>query len=221
MDQIITYQFVTGPLAWASFMIFFAGMLIKIVSLVSLARKKDKVIFDHFSWKWSIKSIIMWFIPFGSRSMREKPMFTVVSFVFHTGLVFTPIFLLAHNILLKERWGISLYTISDSTADLMTILVILGAIFIVLRRIALPDVRILTSVKCLMILAITVTPFITGFIAFHQFSNYNFWLIVHIISGEIMLISIPFTRLSHIFLFFMTKAHLASEFGTRRKCLSW
>ncbi len=215
------YQFVTGQLAWIAFGIFFIGMIVKVVSLFYLTRKKDKVVFNHFSWKWSLNSIIRWLIPFGSRSMREKPAFTVTTYFFHICLLITPIFLTAHNILLEERWGISFWTLSETSADIMTIVVIFTVILLVLRRIALPDVRVVTTAYDYLLLAITAAPFITGFLAYHQFSNYKFWIIVHIISGEIMLIAIPFTRLSHIALFFMTRAHIGSEMGQRRGAVTW
>ena len=215
------YQFVTGPLAWIAFGIFFIGMIIKVVSLFYLAREKDKVVFNHFSWKWSLKSIIRWLIPFGSRSMREKPVLTAISFTFHICLLISPVFLLAHNLVLEERWGISFWTLPETVTDVMAIVVIVTVVFLLLRRISLPDVRIVTTSYDYLLLAITVAPFITGFLAYHQFPNYKFWLIVHIISGEIMLISMPFTRLSHMFLFFMTRAHIASEMGQRRGALTW
>jgi nitrate reductase gamma subunit len=215
------YQFVTGPLAWIAFGIFLVGMIIKVVSLFYLARKKDKVVFNHFSWRWSLKSIVFWLIPFGSRSMREKPVFTAISFAFHICLLTSPIFLLAHNLILEERWGIRFWSLPETVTDVMTVVVIVTVVFLILRRISLPDVRIVTTLYDYLLLTITVTPFITGFIAYHQFPNYKFWLIVHIVSGEIMLISIPFTRLSHIFLFFMTRAHIGSEMGQRRGALTW
>ena len=93
------YEFVSGPLAWISFGIFIVGMIIKIVSLLRLTSKKDKVVLNHFSFRWSLRSIFHWIIPFGSRSMREKPFFTGVTFGFHVCLLATPIFLLSHNIL--------------------------------------------------------------------------------------------------------------------------
>ena len=67
------YEFVSGPLAWIAFGIFIIGMIVKIISLLSLTGKKDKVVYYHFSWGWSLRSIYRWLIPFGSRSMREKP----------------------------------------------------------------------------------------------------------------------------------------------------
>jgi nitrate reductase gamma subunit len=151
---------------------------------------------------------------------------TILAFVFHIGIVFTPIFLLAHNIILQERWGLSWFTLPGSVADTLTIAVIVCTVFLILRRIAFSEVRILTSAYDYLLLAITVAPFITGFLASQKVAGYQFWLYAHIISGEIMLIAIPFTKLSHMVLFFMSRGQLGMDYGIKRggmkgKGLAW
>jgi nitrate reductase gamma subunit len=166
--------------------------------------------------KGALRSIFSWLLPFGTRRWKTKPGMTILFFVFHIGLIITPIFLLAHNIILQERWGISWATLSGPVADTLTIAVIVSAVFLVLRRIAFPEVRILTSAYDYLLLAITVAPFVTGFLASQKVAGYQFWLYAHIISGEIMLISIPLTKLSHIVLFFMSRAQLGMDYGIKR-----
>jgi len=139
-----------------------------------------------------------------------------VSFCFHLGLVIVPLCLLAHNMILKEKWGITFWTLSETTADILTIVVMVAALFLILRRIALPEVRILTTFYDYFLMAIAVMPFITGYIAYHQVSDYPFWLIAHIISGEVMLIAIPLTKLSHMVLFFLSRAQLGMDYGIKR-----
>lgn len=224
------YEFVTGPLAWLSFAIFFIGLIVRIILYIKdLDWKLDRVTYTvnvFYGIKGAFRSIIFWLFPFGTRSWRSYPVFTILFFTFHIGLIVTPVFLMAHNIILKERWGISFWTISESTADILTIAVIVSAVFLILRRIALPEVRILTKAYDYLLLVITVSPFITGFLAFHQAPGYQFWLIAHIISGEIMLIAIPFTKLSHFVLFFLSRAQLGMDYGIKRggmkgKGLAW
>jgi len=214
------YKFVTGPLLWLSFTIFVVGCIVRIILYIrGLDWQVDRVAYTtHFSYgiKGAIRSIAFWLFPFGTRSWRNNPVFTVVFFVFHIGLLVTPVFLLAHNIILRERWGFSLWTMPESVADVLTIVVIIAAIFLILRRIALPEVRILTTTYDFVILAITVAPFVTGFITHYIASDYKFWLIVHVICGEIMLIAIPFTKLSHFVLFFMSRAQLGMDYGIKR-----
>lgn len=224
------YEFVTGPLAWLSFGIFFIGLLVRIVRYVrGLDWQMDRVAYTEqlpYGIKGALRSIFYWMLPFGTRSWRFYPGFTVLVFAFHIGLLLTPIFLLAHNMLLKERWGISLWSMPEGVSDALTIVVICCAVILILRRLALPEVRILTKPFDILLIFIAVAPFVTGFLAFHHLGNYNFWLITHILAGELMLIAIPLTKLSHFVLFFLTRAQIGMDYGIKRggmkgKGLAW
>ncbi len=225
------YQLVTGPLAWLSFAIFFTGVMFRVIQYIrGLDWQMDRVAYSEhkfYGFKGAVRSVFYWLIPFGTRGWRYFPGFAIVFFTFHFALIFTPIFLEAHNILMKERLGFGFFTISQSSADIFTILLFFAAFVLVLRRIALPEVRIITTWYDYLVLLIAVMPFVTGFFAAHKIGNYNFWLISHIISGEIMLIAIPFTKLSHFALFFMSRIQLGMDFGIKRggmknpKGLAW
>jgi len=215
------YDFVTGPLAWLAFLIFFFGIIIRTIRYIrGLDWKLDRVTYSKniaYGIRGALRSILFWLFPFGTRSYRNNASFTVAVFLFHIGLLFTPFFLKAHNIILKERWGISFWTISDPVADTLTLIVMIAVGFLILRRIALPEVRIVTTAYDYILLLIAIAPFITGYMAFHQpVSGYDFWLIAHIISGEIMLIAIPLTKLSHFFFFFLSRAQLGMDYGIKR-----
>ena len=102
----------------------------------------------------------------------------------------------------------------------------MSVLFLALRRIAYSEVRTVTTAYDYLLLAIAVAPFVTGFLASHQASNYSFWLLAHIITGEIMLIVIPFTKLSHVVLFFLVRGQLGMDYGIKRggmrgKSLAW
>ena len=107
-------------------------------------------------------------------------------------------------------------TLSDGTADMITVAVCLAALVLILRRVILAEVKILTTPYDYLVLAIAVAPFLTGIIAHHVDTGYTFWLIVHILCGEIMLVAIPFTKLSHFILFFMSRAQLGMDYGIKR-----
>lgn len=214
------YQFLTGPLLWLSFLIFFIGLIVRVVWYVrGLSWQMDRVPYTkHVSYgvKGALRSIFFWLLPFGTRRWKTRPAMTILFFVFHIGIVITPIFLLAHNIILRERWGISWATLPGPVADALTIGVLVSALFLVLRRVAFSEVRILTSAYDYLLLAITVAPFFTGFLASLKVAGYLFWLYAHIISAEIMLIAIPLTKLSHIVLFFMSRGQLGMDYGIKR-----
>jgi len=146
---------------------------------------------------------------------------TVVTYVFHICLLATPILLSAHIIMVEESWGVSWWNLSDSTADILTILVIASCAFFAGRRLYQKDVRFLTSGQDWLILAIVALPFITGFLAYHQLFNYQVMVIAHVLAGNIMIAAIPFTRLSHMFFAVFTRAYMGSEFGKIRRARDW
>jgi nitrate reductase gamma subunit len=113
----------------------------------------------------------------------------------------------------------------DAVADFLTIAVFVSVILLILRRIALPEVRLITTAYDYLLLAIAVAPFLTGFIAFHGSSNYHFWIVTHVLCGEIFLVAIPLTKLSHFVLFFLSshfvlfflsRAQLGMDYGIKR-----
>jgi len=214
------YQFVSGPLVWLAFIIFTVGIIARAVwYFKGLDWQMDRVAYKphlRFGVKGALRSIFFWLMPYGTRSWRQNPFFTLLVFILHIGLLITPIFLMGHNIMLEENFGFSLPTISATTADVLTVLVIIAVMLLALRRIALPEVRIMTNRHDYAVLLIAVTPFITGLLARYQVANYDFWLIAHILAGEIFLVTIPLTKLSHFILFFLSRMQLGMDYGIKR-----
>ena len=214
------YEFISGPLVWLSFILFIVGILLRLVWMLRLANK-DKVVLPYLSLRYSLRSIIHWFVPFGTTEMRRRPVTTIMTFAFHLCAIVTPIFLLPHNLLWNQSWNITLWSLPESIADVMTVIVIFTCLFCLARRLVLPEVKFLTSGSDYVLLAIVMAPFLTGFLAYHQWLPYKPTLVAHILAGEIMLITIPFTRLSHMIFFFFTRAYMGSELGAVRHAKDW
>jgi nitrate reductase gamma subunit len=213
LNSTALYNFLRFYLVWVAFAIFIGGSIYRVYTFIDLA-KKEKVVFPFISMRATLRSLFHWLIPFASRRWRLKPVFTIATFLFHICLVFTPIFLLSHNILWYESWGITWWTLPESTADIMTLIVIFTCIFFFLRRVFAKEVKFVTFSSDYVILAVSFLPFLTGFLAYHQ------WLLphkamvnLHILFGETMLIAIPFTRLGHMFYFFLTRSWMGSNFA--------
>jgi len=214
------YEFVRGPLLWVAFIVFLGGMIFRVVSFIGLSLKKDKVIYNHFNGKWALRSIFHWLLPLNHTAV-QSPVYTLMAYLFHILLLFVPVFLLAHILLWQESWDISWWALPENLADYMTLVMFGVIIFLVIRRMALPYVKIVTSPMDYFLLAVVGLPFLTGYIAYHQWFSYKTMLIVHILSGELMLVLIPFTKLSHMVMFFISRAHIGMEFGQRRGTVTW
>lgn len=214
-------QFIMGPMVWISFLIFFIGVVYRFFHVVKLVEGKENFIYTYLSLKYSFRSIFAWLIPFLPASTRKSPVFYSISYLFHVLLFLIPIFLLSHIVLLEASMQWSWFGLNDQVADILTLMVVFSLIFFMIRRIVVPEVKFLTKVSDFVFILIVALPFITGFLAYHQFFAYKWMVIVHVLSGELMIILIPFTRFFHMFMAPFTRAYMGSEFGGVRHAKDW
>lgn len=215
------YSLVAGPLAWGAFILFFGGILFRLIQLLALVNKSEKFIYSYMSFKYSLRSIVHWLVPFATVNWRKHPVFTVITFVFHLCLLFMPLFLLSHSVLWDENWNLSWWSLPDGVADALTIVVIAGCLFFGVRRVSRPEVEFVTGWTDYALLIIVAAPFVTGFLAYHQWVSGPWITILHMFSAEVMLAAIPFTRLAHMVFFPLTRAYMGSEFGKVRHAKDW
>lgn len=215
------YNFISGPLLYASLFIAISGVTVKLIQLIVLTFKKERFIFSFLSIKYSFKSLLHWMIPFGSTAMRKSPVFTIISFTFHLCLFATPFFCLSHIVFCHDLLGINFYAFSDTTIDIMTLLVIFSGLFFILRRFFITEVRFISFWTDYVLIILVILPFITGFWAFHQFPGHRAMHIIHILSGEILIVIIPFTRLGHMIYGNLTRIYMSSEFGGVKEARDW
>jgi nitrate reductase gamma subunit len=214
------YEILTGPGLWLAFAIAVIGLVVRTVFYIQgLNWKLDRVAYSAFpaaGAKGAIRSILAFLIPFGNHSWRAKPGFTVMFFTFHIGLLAVPLFLEGHAVILMERFGIAWPTMSMGAADFWTVAMLVAALGIAMRRLLLPEVRIVTDAKDWFVLIISVAPFLSGYMVVHQIGDYNFWLLAHIVSGLAWIALLPFTKLFHVVGFFWSRAQLGMDFGIKR-----
>lgn len=215
------YRIATGPLLWASFAVFVGGSLFRLLELVLLARRRERFLFTYLSLRYSLRSIAHWIVPFATVNWRRHPALTIVTFAFHLCLLITPVFLLAHVVLWDEAWNVSWPTLPDAWAIAMSLVVIGGCVFFFVRRRITPEVAYVTSASDYVILGLTAAPFLTGVIAYCQWFDVRLFTLLHVLTGEAMLVAVPFTRIRHMLFAPLTRAYMGSEFGAVRHARDW
>lgn len=222
------HDIIRGPLALSAFLIFFTGTTYQVLRFFSLSKKIHKPQSKPFqlSKNFSITKPVI-----KSRAQRlaaikvsvigVHPVMTIVTSIFHLCLVATPLLLLGHNELIRESWGISFFSLPERLTDIMTQVVIGCTLFLLFRRILIAKVRSITTVSDYLILLLTAAPFITGFFAFHQTHDYEPVILLHMLSGELMLILLPFTKLAHMIFFFINRFIIPHENSFGRGSRIW
>lgn len=213
-------NFLYGPLLYIAVAVFVVGMIARVVFYIKgLSQKLDRVAYKPqmgLGLQGAFHSVFKWMLPGGTRAWRINPFMTAVFFMFHIGMVLLPLFLLQHAVVIEYMFGISLPSLPSGFADVLSIVAVLGLFGLAYRRIACPVAKALTTKQDWLVLILAGLPLVTGIMFRFSVSSYEFWEVAHILTAEIFLIAAPFTKLSHIVLFFMSRAQIGMDFAIKR-----
>ena len=215
------YTIATGPLLWGAFAVFIAGSVWRIGAMIALARKKEMSSVAYMSVGYSFRSIFRWLTPFATLGWKANPGMTLAAFAFHLSLLLLVLFTPGHTVMWDYNFGIGLWSLPEGLADGLTVAAVACCLFFFYRRVAVPAVRYVTTSHDWAVLVLVLLPFVSGILAKWQIGDSLFMSLVHVLSGEAVLVAIPFTRLSHALFSPFTRAYMGSEFGGVRHVPDW
>ena len=216
--------FIRGQLISIAFVVFVLGLIFHFIQFFRLTRKKEWA-YPPLEIKSQKNTAGQWvhscLASLNGTLWETDPLMTIMTSVFHVFLIGVPLLLVGHNILLGQSWGFSLWGLPESITDVLTVVVIVCAVFFLGRRLFLARVRAITTAYDYLVLLIAVAPFLTGYFAYHQWFDYPTVMTIHILSGVVMLITIPFTKLGHMLFFFLYRFLIGSEYSFARGARAW
>jgi len=184
------WSFVAGPLLRITFLVVIVGIFTRIAffsyTILKSSKNKDS------RWSYVLTTFLRSVLPF-YKAVAKKPLYATIRYIFHVCLIVVPIWTSGHIILLNlSRFGWYWAPLPDAWVDWMTLLLLGLAAFFLFRRIVSVDIHLNSSKSDYFLIIITALPFLTGFIAYHQWFDYKTMLIIHILSGEAMLLVAAF-----------------------------
>jgi len=220
-------DFVQGPLIWIALSIFLLGLVFQTIQFFTVTRKRE----------WVLPSLEMKKEKRGHRGLEQigewihwltrrtvfgtHPFLIAITTIFHVLVFVVPLFLLGHQVLIEDRLGIRLWSLPEAFSHGMTWIILLGGLFFLGRRLFLARVRVLTTADDYLMLMVTMAPFLTGLLAYYQWLDYRTMIFLHILSGEAMLIILPFSRLGHMIFFFLYRFFIDGEYSFVRGSRTW
>lgn len=189
------YTFVNGPLIWVAFLVFTVGLLTRLAFFFSAILRDPGG--EELGWGNSLITIGRSAFPFHQAALKT-PVYAGLRYMFHICLFVVPIWLSGHIVLWSESrlewdWG----ALSDAWADGMTILVMILALFFLMRRVIVPSVRSGSTVSDFVLIIVTALPFVSGYFLTHgTLDSVAFFeehmTVIHILSGEVMIVTAVF-----------------------------
>ena len=220
-------NFCRGPLLVLAFTAFFLGVLRQVaLTLVELGRAYRRAGDQAVNVRFIFKRSLGWIIPVnGLRGTRS--VYTAASVVFHAGMLLVPLFLAGHVELIRRGLGVAWPSLSPGAADVLTLASIVALATLFVLRLGSRASRFLSTFQDWFLLVLCGMAFLSGYVAAHPAGNplpFTLVYIVHLLSAELLLVLVPFSKLGHAILFSLTRAswemgwHFVPGAGERVRC---
>lgn len=205
MTDIELLSWLRGPGFQIAVVVFVFGLVYRIGQNLLLGRKANLSVARGNSFASGLKTI--WRRSFPHEGMSHRGYFTFLAgYAFHLGFLITLFFLSQHIIVFRSIAGFGWPALSPTIIDITALVGIAALIAMLIHRLQDPVVRKLSNYQDYLAWALTILPLISGFILVHPIDvSYTLLLCLHIIFAELLLIAIPFTKLSHMASIFIAR----------------
>jgi nitrate reductase gamma subunit len=195
-------EFARGPLFMVTFLIMLIGLARHVFLQLHLLATKGRKL-KWVRWRMVAVDTLSWAMPV-RHLVRGTVLLTLVSMLFHVGVVLVPLLLGDHVALWSRFLGLTLPSLNQALADTLTLITI-GCILVLFGyRLLIPRSRALSSPGDYLLLILVLAPFVSGYLASHPSVNPLPWtamMLIHTLSAELLFVLVPFTKLAHVVLF--------------------
>lgn len=209
MDTLLNWA--RGPLFWAALAFMILGLLRHVLVTVWEVRRVTRRAGDkNVPYGKIAAATAGWLFPLGK--LGNRTFFGLTSLVFHVAIILVPIFLAGHIALWRQGTGLSWPAIPNLLADVLTVAAVVTIVLLLVQRATARHTRSLSRFQDYFLPVYIAVPLVSGFLVMHPAWNpfaYEFTLLVHVASADILLIMIPMTKLSHAVL--LPSTQLISE----------
>ncbi len=221
MNPTAMLEFARGPFFQVALLIFIAGMLYRLVSVLLLGWQRDRVPARGSKLGGIAKSyakglVILPFIPWVKNSFRSNAVTFIAGGMFHLGL-FVVIFLgTPHMLVWKSLLGFGWPTLPLPITDWLSAAAIAAMLVLLINRRTNPVLKLITGPAEWLNWLVVFLPMLTGYMMTHHlWFSYERLFTMHMMSVNIMLIWIPFSRISHFIFYFFSRTIHGIEYGKR------
>ncbi len=204
-----------GPLFQVALTIFAIGVLIRLVEILALGRAHNYAVARGNAVVGGLRTLYKRFHT-DAGTFKAAPFDVVVGIIWHIGFIVALLLFIPHVELIKSTFGVAWPSLPNPVVDAITAITLLGLLAALVHRLLHPVKRFLSTPEDYVIWAVTFLPLLTGYLAYHRVINpYPLALGLHILTAEIFLIVLPFTKLTHIFTVWVARYYNGATFGRK------
>ncbi len=203
-----------GPLLYLAFAVLVLGALRQWgLTIAEVARAYQAAGDQRIPWRWMFKKSLGWIVPVNALR-GSRIIFTLASAAFHAGMLMVPLFLAGHVAIAEKGLGLSWPVLPGGAADALTVVALAGLLILLLYRLIDGAARFMSGAQDYFLLLLCICAFLSGYFVAHPGRNplpMDLAYLFHLLSAELILVMIPFSKLCHALLFSTTR--VAWELG--------
>jgi len=211
-------EFARGPALQVAMAVFVFGICYRIFSLILMWRTRDS---SEGSTRQkpvvvaAMREIIRRLWP--QSAYKERTLFALINgYVFHFGLAIVVFALLPHILFFKDLFGISWPHLPNNLIYAVGVITLVSMIAALVMRFTNPAQRIISTFDDYFSWLVTFLPVLSGLIATsHLGARYETLLALHLLSVALLLIWLPFGKLMHVVLVFVTRSQTGIQLSHR------
>lgn len=199
MNEDVVLTWVRGTGLDMALGIFVLGTLWRLLEIYSLGRKPDLAAPRRVAGASGLHTLLRRSLP-PPGMFRRRAVSYVAGYVFHVGLAIVAFLFAPHIRLIREVTGLSWPALPSQFIDAAAVVTLATMLLVLVERINNPVKRFLSTFGDYAAWTLTFLPVLTGYFATrHLLLPYTLMLALHILSAELLLVFLPFTRLMHAF----------------------
>lgn len=211
-------EFARGPALQFAITVFVFGVAYRIVSLLLMFRTRDSSAGSSRERPVvvaALREIIRRLWP--QSAYTNRTLFALLNgYVMHLGLAIVVFFLLPHILFIEDLLGLSWPSLPNNVVFAAAVITTASMIAALIMRFANPAQRIISTFDDWFSWLVTFLPLITGLAATsHLGVRYETLLALHILSVALFLVWLPFGKLMHFFLVFVTRSQTGAHLSHR------
>lgn len=199
MNEMQFLTWVRGPGLDIALSIFLLGVLWRLLEIYTLGRKPDLAVPRKRPGATGWHTMLRRSVP-PPGMVKRSPVSYIGGYIFHVGLAIIVFLFIPHIKLFEGLLGLSWPGLPSPVIDAVTVVTLAAMVVVLVDRINKPVKRYLSTFEDYFTWTLTFLPVLTGYMAVkHLFLPYTTLLALHILTAELLLIFLPFTKLFHAF----------------------
>lgn len=195
-----------GPVLQVSVYVLVAGTLWRLLGIMLLQKKPDhSEPRQAGGLRGALK--VIWTRAFTAPVFKQATVYSkTLGYGLHIGLFITIFFFVPHILFFRELVGLSWPGLPNSAVFFIGVITVGIGIALLVKRLTHPVLKLISNFDDYFSWLVTMLPLVTGLIIPIRFGvRYETLLALHIVSVALLLAWLPFSKLAHTFLIFLSR----------------